>query len=84
VPDIVTGSPVRVTDPAGKVLGTGRLGDGVVAHSAAGASCDFPFQIADVKGGVATYDVAVGNRPPQRFNAKDLRENAAAIITVTV
>jgi hypothetical protein len=32
---------------------------------------------------VASYDVAVAGRPPQRFPAKDLRENAEAIIRVT-
>jgi len=82
VPDIVAGSPVRVTAPSGKVLGTGALGDGVFAHSAAGPSCDFPFQIPRVTGGVPSYDITVGSRPPQRFDAKELRENAAAIITV--
>src|SRR5712691_5221153 len=70
VPDIVTGSPVRVTDPAGKALGTGKLGDGVFAHSASGPSCDFPFQIPGIAGGVASYDVTVGSRPPQRFDAR--------------
>jgi hypothetical protein len=84
VPDIVTGSPVRVTDPAGKVLGTGALGDGVVAHAANGPSCDFPFQVPHIAGGVASYDITVGGRPPQRFDAKELRENAAAIITINV
>jgi hypothetical protein len=84
VPDIVAGSPVRVTDPAGKVLGTGALGVGVVAHSANGPSCDFPFQVPGITGGVASYGIIVGSRPAQRFDAKELRENAAAIITITV
>jgi hypothetical protein len=83
VPDIVAGSPVRVTSPVGKVLGTGALGDGVFAHSANRPSCDFPFQVQGVAGGVDSYDITVGTRPPQRFDAKDLRENAAAIITIT-
>lgn len=83
LPDIVTGSPVRITDSTGKLLATGSLGDGVIAREPTGSTCDFPFQIAGVAGGVATYDVAVGTRPAQRFPAKDLRENAAAIITLT-
>ncbi len=83
VPGIVAGAPVRVTDPAGRLFGTGSLGDGVIARAAGGSSCDFPFQIAGVRGGVATYDVAVDDRPPQRFPAKDLRENAEAIINIT-
>ncbi len=82
VPGIVAGTPVKVTDPDGRTLGSGRLGDGVVAHDADGASCDFPFQIPGVTGGVASYDITVDDRPPQRFPAKDLRENAAAIIHI--
>ena len=83
VSDIVAGAPVEVTDPTRRLLGTGSLGDGVIAHSATGVSCDFPFQVPRVPGGVASYDVSVSHRPPQRFDAKPLRENAEAIITVT-
>jgi hypothetical protein len=80
VPGIVAGAPVRVTDPDGKFLAGGNLGDGVVARGAEGASCDFPFEIPGVRGGVASYDIAVADQPPQRFPAKELRENAEAII----
>ncbi|OLB75966.1 MAG: hypothetical protein AUI14_19965 [Actinobacteria bacterium 13_2_20CM_2_71_6] len=83
LPDIVAGAPVRVTDPDGRPLGDGSLGDGVIARGGSGSSCDFPFRIPGVRGGVANYDVAVGTHPPQRFPAKDLRENAAAIIKIT-
>lgn len=81
LPDVVAGAPVRVTDPNGHELATGSLGDGIIA-SGSTHSCDFPFQIAAVPGGVDSYDVAVGSRPAQRFAAKQLRENAAAIITL--
>ncbi len=83
VPGIVAGTPVRVTGPDGRYLASGPLGDGVIARGTDGSTCDFPFQIPGVAGGVDSYDVAVGTRPARRFPAKDLRENAAAIITVS-
>jgi hypothetical protein len=83
VPGIVAGAPVKVTAPDGRLFGTGHLGDGVIAHGGDGPSCDFPFQITGVPGGVASYDITVADRPPQEFPAKDLRENAEAIIRVT-
>jgi hypothetical protein len=82
-PDIVAGAPVRVTAPDGHLLATGALGDGVIARSGTASTCDFPFQIAGVPGGVASYDIAVGTRAPKRFPAKELRENATAIIPVS-
>lgn len=83
VPDLVAGTQVTITRPDGKVLGVGYLGDGVIAHDGTGSSCEFPFQIAGVPGGVDAYDIAVGSRAPTRFAAKDLRENADAIIPIT-
>jgi hypothetical protein len=83
VPDIVAGTPVRVTDPDGHPLGSGVLGDGMINRSPTGSSCDFAFQIPGVTGGVASYDVAVGTRPAKRFPAKELRENATAVIPIT-
>src|SRR5207245_5557786 len=83
VPGIVAGTSVRVTGPDGHFLATGQLGDGVIARGTSGSTCDFPFQIPGVRGGVDSYDVSVGTRPAQRFPAKDLRENAAATIVVT-
>ena len=82
VPGIVAGAPVRISSPDGKPLATGSLGDGIIAHGGDGPSCDFPFQIAGVPGGVASYEIAVAGRPPQQFPAKDLRENAEAILRI--
>jgi hypothetical protein len=82
VPDIVGGTAVKVSGPAGQQLATGTLGDGVIARTGGSASCDFPFQIPAVPGGVTSYDISVGNHA-QRFPAKELREGAAAILTVT-
>jgi len=82
IPDVVAGARVTVTGPDGKVLGTGQLGAGVIARTGTAASCDFPFQLAAVPGGVDSYDIAVG-RHSQRFPAKPLRENASAILAVT-
>ncbi len=83
VPDLVSGTTVRVTGPDGALLGVGYLGDGVIARDGTGSTCDFPFQVTNVPGGVDSYDIAVGARAPKRFAAKDLRENAEAIITIT-
>ena len=80
VPDIAGGAPVKVTDPDGREIALGTLGAGIVARTSTAGSCDFPFRIAGVPGGVASYDIAVADRPAQEFPAKDLRENAEAII----
>jgi hypothetical protein len=82
VPGVVGGTRVAVSDPAGHELATGVLGDGVIARTGTGASCDFPFQITAVPGGVDSYDVAVAGHV-QRFPAKELREGASAVLTVT-
>ncbi len=82
VPGIVGGTRVVVSGPDGHPLAEGALGDGVIARTGTGASCDFPFQIPAVPGGVASYDVTVANHA-QRFPAKDLREGAAAVLTVS-
>ena len=81
-PAVVAGTPIRVTGPDGHLLATGYLGDGVISRTGTAASCDFPFQRAGVPGGVDSYDIAVGTRAPHRFPAKDLRENADAVIPV--
>lgn len=82
VPDLVAGAPVKVSGTDGKLLATGTLGYGVIAHDGTRASCDFPFQIPAVPGGLDAYDIAVGTRAPTRFAGKDLRENADAVIPV--
>jgi hypothetical protein len=83
VPGIVAGVKVWVTGPDGRLLASGSLGDGVIAHGGDGPSCDFPFQIAGVPGGVVSYGISVDDRPAQQFPAKNLRENAEAIIRIT-
>jgi hypothetical protein len=82
VPGIVGGTRVVVSGPDGHELAGGVLGDGVIARTGAGASCDFPFQLPAVPGGVDSYDVAVAGHA-RRLPAKDLREGAAAVLTVT-
>jgi hypothetical protein len=83
VPGLVAGTPVKVSGPDGKLLATGSLGDGVIAHDGTAESCDLPFQITAVPGGVEAYDIAVGTFTAKRFAAKDLRENAEAVIPVS-
>ncbi len=79
--DIVAGAPVKVTDPNGRQLALGSLGAGVFA-TGTGVSCDFPFEIRAVPGGVDSYAISVAGRPAQTFPAKALREDQAAVITI--
>ncbi len=82
-PDVVANAPVKVTDPTGREIATGYLGDGVIARGSSSVTCDFPFQIPAVPGGVASYGIAVGTRPAVTFNAKDLREDETAVLSYT-
>ncbi|MEN3309398.1 MAG: hypothetical protein V7603_5600 [Micromonosporaceae bacterium] len=87
LPDIAGGAPVKVTDPAGHEIALGSLGAGIVARASAapggsGASCDFPFEIRAVPGGVASYGISVAGRPAQTFPARSLREDQAAVIRI--
>ena len=81
-PDVAPGLPVRVLDPAGGVLGTSALGNGVLAEAPddSGYRCNFPFEVANVPGGPDSYVVVVGARPAVSFPAKDLRADKPAII----
>ncbi|HKD96230.1 MAG TPA: hypothetical protein VKB69_01390 [Micromonosporaceae bacterium] len=76
-------TPVRVYDDLGTQVGAGTLGAGLTGHTGSGLSCDFPFQIPGVPGGSQTYGIAVGNEPRQIFQAADVRQNAAAVLTIT-
>jgi hypothetical protein len=80
-PDVVANATVTVTDPDGHEIATGYLGDGVIAHGQSGVTCDFPFQIPAVPGGVASYRIAVADRAPKEFPAKALREDETAVLT---
>lgn len=82
-PDVVAGAPVRVTGPHGSPIADGSLGAGVVARVDDHGTCDFPFQIAGVPGGVASYGIAVGDRLPQTFPALALRHDKPAVITLS-
>jgi hypothetical protein len=83
--DVAAGVLVKVSDVDGHELGRGQLDGGVLVttpgHS--GASCDFPFQITAVPGGVKQYAVSVAARPAQVFDASELRENQQAVIVLT-
>jgi hypothetical protein len=85
VPDLAAGVPVKVSDADGHELADGQLGAGVLVTVAgrSGASCDFPFQITAVPGGVSRYAVSVAGRPGQVFAATQLREDQQAVIVLT-
>jgi hypothetical protein len=83
--DIAAGVIVKVSDVEGHELGRGQLAGGVLVttpgHS--GTSCDFPFQITAVPGGVKQYAVSVAGRPAKIFGANELHENQQAVIVLT-
>jgi hypothetical protein len=79
--DVAADAPVVVTNSDGTRLAAGQLGRGVVSGD--GSACAFPFQIRAVPGGYDTYDVAVGTRPAQPFEAAALRANEPAVLTIT-
>jgi hypothetical protein len=82
--DIAAGVPVKVMDPGGREIAAGTLSSGVVARASAAPSptCDFPFEIRAVPGGVDSYGISVAGRPAQIFPAMALREDQAAVITL--
>jgi hypothetical protein len=85
LPGVAAGSPVVVSDVDGHQLARGELGGGVTATvpgSSAG-SCDFPFQVRGVPGGVSRYGVSVAGRPAQSFAAAALRQDQLAVLVLT-
>jgi hypothetical protein len=82
LPGVVANAPVKVTDPQGHEIAVGYLGDGLIARASSGNSCDFPFSIPAVPGGVASYGLSVAGHPAQSFAAKDLREDQQAVIAL--
>jgi hypothetical protein len=83
LPDVAAGAGVKVLDPEGTVIGLGTLGNGVIAHNATAATCDFPFEIRAVPGGVPSYSIRVANQRPRDFPASDLRQDKPAIIALS-
>jgi hypothetical protein len=85
LPDVAVGAPVKVSDGDGHELARGELAGGVAVTAAgrSGATCDFPFQIRAVPGGVARYAVSVAGRPARTFAAAGLREDQQAVIILT-
>ena len=79
--DVAEHTQVTVTNSAGKTVATGALGSGLYVAADAGFVCEFPFAIRAVPDGSDTYDVAIGNRPDQTFQASALRDNTPAIIS---
>jgi hypothetical protein len=65
------------------VLGQTYLGNGIIGRDNSTPTCNFPFSISGVPGGVDTYGVAIGARSPQPFPAATLRQNNAAVVTIT-
>lgn len=74
--DVAAGAQVIVTDPAGKVVGTGTLGVGKVEVNPKLGSpakiCTFPFTVAAVPTGLGTYGIQVSHRGVLQYREADL------------
>jgi hypothetical protein len=82
VPDVAPNDEVKVTDPQGRQIAVGYLGDGVIGSDASGTACDLPFEIPQVPGGVTSYGIVIAGHPAQTFSATSLRENQEAVISL--
>lgn len=82
LPDVAPNDEVKVTDPQGRQIAVGYLGDGVIGSDTSGTACDLPFEIPQVPGGVTSYGIAVAGHPAQTFSATSLRENQEAVISL--
>lgn len=76
--DIAMGAQVTVTDPAGAVVGLGKLKDGIVVEDPilspgnGGGTCAFFFEVPSVTAGLGRYGVEVAHRGVVRFDEVDL------------
>lgn len=78
--DVQAGGAVRVADPDGHTLAAGSLKPGVEESG----RCNFGFEITAVPGGVDRYVIGVGTRATATFEARDLRSDKPAVITVDI
>lgn len=60
--DIAAGAQVKVTDAAGKTVGVGVLGGGIMSGSGPTRTCEFGFQVPGVRPGAGFYGVEVAHR----------------------
>jgi hypothetical protein len=81
--DIVAGATVRVADTDGHVIAATSLAGGVLAQDAGGFQCNFAFELRNLSGSRATYQVLVADRPAVSFATRDLQEGRPAVVAVT-
>ena len=72
--DIVSGASVVITDPAGKTIALGALGDGRVAAGDS-TTCDFPFTVPDVPAGAKFYGVEIAHRGIVQFPEAQMKND---------
>lgn len=74
--DVAAGAQVVVTDPTGKVVGTGVLGAGATEVNpklgTPAKICTFPFTITGVPTGLGTYGIEVTHRGVLQYREADL------------
>ncbi|MEU7870696.1 hypothetical protein [Dactylosporangium sp. NPDC049140] len=83
VPDVYQGATVRIADVEGHPIAAAELSGGVLAPDGSGFDCNFAFEVRNVAGSRATYQISVGGRPATSFPTKELAEGRPAIIPVT-
>lgn len=67
--DIAEGASVTIYDDAGKIVGTGHLGNSTIIG---GVSCEFAFSV-DVPDGKPFYQVEVTHRGKVTYSAADVK-----------
>lgn len=64
--DIKSGTQVLITDPEGRTIGLGSLGDGLPRRDPDDISrvteCRFPFKVTGIPGGYQFYSIEIGRR----------------------
>lgn len=64
--DIKSGTQVLISDPAGKTIALGSLGDGLVRRDPDNISrameCRFPFKVTGIPGDYQFYGIEIGRR----------------------
>jgi hypothetical protein len=71
--DLVEGAPVTITDPAGAVLGSSRLGPLTLDGLGGAGACNLKFTVPGIPTGKGTYGIEVARRGVTRYDEAKLR-----------
>lgn len=71
--DAGPGAPVKISDPSGKVIATGKLDNG----KQDGKVCTFGFEIDNVQEGLASYGIEIADRGVVSYEPDELKDGIA-------